>query len=48
VTLRNDLDPRYAALLERGWDTALKQIRERPSFAQARVEIEAGLSQGRV
>jgi predicted nucleotidyltransferase component of viral defense system len=47
-TLRGELDPQYAPLLERGWDTALKEVRGRPSFEQARLEIETKLQSGGV
>ncbi len=39
IPLSNDLDPAYRPLLERAWDTALKKIPHRPSFAQAEGEI---------
>ncbi len=44
VTLRAELDAKYAPLLERAWDKALQEIRARPSFAEARAEIEARLA----
>ncbi len=44
VTPRGELDAAYAPLLERAWENALKTIRPRPSFPQARGEIEAQLA----
>lgn len=43
LALRATLDDQYAPLLERAWENVLKEIRPRPSFAQARAEIEAQL-----
>lgn len=44
VTLRTELDPQYAPLLASSWDNALKAIRQRPPFAQARADIETQLA----
>lgn len=41
--LRVELDEKYAPLLERAWENALKSVHPHPSFAQARSEIESRL-----
>lgn len=43
VTLRPTLDPNHAPLLERTWDRALQEIRNRPSFGQAQADISRHL-----
>lgn len=39
IALRTQLEPAYAALLERAWDNTLREIRAHPSFTQAVTEI---------
>lgn len=40
VTLRTELDPLYAPLLERAWDNALKDLRPRINFNETRTRIQ--------
>lgn len=43
-TLHTAPDEKYAPLLERAWENALKSIHPHPTFAQTRSEIESRLS----
>lgn len=45
VVLRTELEGKYAPLLERAWDNALKNIPAHPPFQRAREEIETRLQE---